>query len=178
MNITSGCAAAYVLGWASAAGRLGAEIKQLWRCSAGAFWTANYCKAWLGVSHSTLSGQKSSHWLNHCPVRSKVGIRNNSALKPSFEKLPGKWVLTPLLVVWGMQMLSPARPSPSLNSKLGDLLHRALAGWLEALRSPLLVALPAQDDKAASWDSSAISSHCPSQPPAGSSDATPLHGTF
>lgn len=57
-------------------------------------------------------------------------------------------------------MLSPARPSPSLNSKLGDLLHRASAGPLEALRSPSLVALPAPDDEAALWDSSAISSHC------------------
>ena len=59
-----------------------------------------------------------------------------------------------------MQMLSPARPSPSRNSKLGDLLRGASAGSLEALQSPWLVALPAQDDEAALWDSSAISSHC------------------
>lgn len=106
-----------------------------------------------------VSGQKSTR-LNHCPVSSKLGIRNNGALGAFFKKLPGNWVLTPLLMVWSVQMLSPARPSPSLKSKLGDLLHRASAGRLEALRSPSLVALLAQDDKPALWDSSAISSHC------------------
>lgn len=103
-----------------------------------------------------VSGRKSTR-LNHCPVSSKLGIRNNSALGPFFEELPRNWVLTPLLMLWSVQMLSPARPSPSLESKFGDLLHRASAGQL---RSPSLVALPAQDDKPALWDSSAISSHC------------------
>lgn len=79
-----------------AAGRLGAEIKQLQRCSGGAFElpTPVLLQSLAGGKSFNffVSGRKSTR-LNHCPVSSKLGIRNNSALGPFFKKLPGNWVL-------------------------------------------------------------------------------------
>lgn len=91
-----------------------------------------------------ISGWKSTR-LAHCAVGSKLGIRNNSALGPSSEKLLGNW--------------------PGLHLSGGaSLVTFCAEPWLEALRGPWLVALPAQGEEAALWDSSAISSHhlCPS----------------
>jgi len=45
-----------------------------------------------------MSGPRSTR-LNRWPVSSKLGIRNNTALGPSVEKLPGNWVLTPVRMV-------------------------------------------------------------------------------